>query len=167
MTIFHFVCKSYGCLLLYSLVTMQLADFRPTRYTVVQFLEYLVGGTIYFWSGYLVFALCYSILHWNWLYAKLVADAVGWTLNYLVQRYWAFNSPQLQKRDGVTAGKYAVITIANFGIDYLIIWGLNTVGISPYIGFFISSGFFTAWNYIWYRFWVFIGQPKHKSVERI
>lgn len=139
---------------------MKLTDFRPTRRTIIQFLEYMVGGTVYFWSGYLIFALCYSGLHWNWLWAKIAADIVGWTLNYLVQRYWAFNNKNLAKHEAATAGKYSLITIANLGLDYLIIWGLQQIGISPYIGFFISAGFFTVWNYLWYRFWVFYNKKQ-------
>jgi len=128
------------------------------RRHMVQFLEYMVGGASYFWSGYLVFAACYSGLHWNWLRAKLLADIVGWTLNYLIQRYWAFANPALRSKERSTVTKYSVLTVANLGIDYLIIWSLQLVGISPYVGFFISAGFFTVWNYLWYRFWVFYGK---------
>lgn len=137
-----------------------MSDFRPTRRNIVQFLEYFIGGGVYFWSGYLVFALCYSGFHWNWLWAKIAADVVGWTLNYLVQRFWAFNNKNLKKHEAATAGKYALISIFNLGLDYLIIWGLNAIGISPYLGFFISAGFFTVWNYLWYRFWVFYNKAK-------
>src|SRR4051812_47124689 len=57
---------------------------------VVRFGKYMAGGSLYFWSGYAIFAICYSLLHWSWLPAKVAADAVGWSLNYLVQRFWAF-----------------------------------------------------------------------------
>lgn len=134
---------------------MKVTDFRPTRRNLIQFLEYVIGGSVYFWSGYLVFAACYSGLHWDWLWAKIVADVIGLSLNYVVQRYWAFNSKKLKKREGVTAGKYSVISVVNIVLDYLIIWCLKELGFSPYIGFFISAGFFTVWNYLWYRFWVF------------
>lgn len=137
---------------------MNIAALRPTKRTVIQFLEYMVGGTVYFWSGYLVFALCYSGLHWNWLYAKLVADVVGWTLNYLVQRYWAFNNKSLRGHEGRTVSKYGLLSLCNLALDYGIIWGLQQIGISPYLGFFISAGFFTVWNYLWYRFWVFYNE---------
>ncbi|HSX34362.1 MAG TPA: GtrA family protein [Candidatus Saccharimonadales bacterium] len=125
---------------------------------IIQFAEYFVGGMAYFWSGYIVFAVCYSGLHWTWLPAKMLADVVGWTLNYFIQRYWAFNDPSLNRREGAIIGKYGIITVVNFGLDYAIIWALNNIGISPYIGFFISAGFFTVWNYMWYRFWVFYGK---------
>lgn len=125
------------------------------RQEILQFLKYLVGGTLYFWSGYIVFAFCYSGLHRSWLLAKMVADIVGWSLNYIVQRYWAFASRNLRRHEGRVLGRYGLLTVTNFVIDYSIIAGLRTIGISPYIGFFLSAGFFTIWNYIWYRFWVF------------
>jgi putative flippase GtrA len=134
---------------------MKLTDFRPTRRNFIQFAEYFIGGSVYFWSGYLIFAVGYSGLHWNWLWAKVAADVIGLSLNYLVQRYWAFNSKKLKKHERATAGKYSLISIVSIGLDYLIIWGLKEVGVSPYLGFFISAGFFTVWNYVWYRFWVF------------
>jgi putative flippase GtrA len=93
-----------------------------------------------------------------------MADVIGWTANYVVQRYWAFNSGALHHHDRATLGKYIVLTVFNFGLDYAIIASLKWVGVSPYIGFFVSSGFFTAWNYLWYRFWVFY-QKRTKHEE--
>jgi putative flippase GtrA len=142
---------------------MKLTDFRLTRRNIVQFAEYFVGGSVYFFSGYAVFALCYSGFHWDWLWAKVVADVVGLSLNYVVQRYWAFNNRRLKKHEGTTAGKYSLISAANIVLDYLIIWGLKEIGISPYAGFFISAGFFTIWNYLWYRFWVFYNKANAKG----
>jgi len=136
-----------------------------TRHDVIQFLRYMVGGTIYFWSGYGVFAFCYSGLHWDWLPAKIAADLIGWTLNYLVQRYWAFDNAKLQHHEERTLGRYGLLTLFNLALDYAIIASLKAIGISPYIGFFISAGFFTVWNYVWYRFWVFFGKQSKAQKE--
>jgi putative flippase GtrA len=125
------------------------------RKNISQFLKYLAGGSVYFWSGYAIFAICYSIFHWWWLWAKVAADSFGWTLNYIVQRYWAFasNHPRLREMQHVT--RYLVIESVGFVLDYLIIAGLKYIGITPYIGFFISAAFFTVWSYLWYKYWVF------------
>ena len=125
------------------------------RAKLVQFAKYMVGGSIYFWSGYAIFAICYSGLHYSWLPSKIAADVVGWTLNYLVQRYWAFVPKGKHLREIEHIGRYIFIETIGFVIDYAIIAGLNSIGISPYIGFFISSGFFTVWSYLWYKYWVF------------
>ena len=125
-----------------------------------QFAAYFVAGSSYFWSGYATFALCYGWLHWRWWPAKMLADAIGWTLNYVLQRYWAFSNKQLAQHEVRTAGKYALLTAVNFCIDYAIVGGLKALGVTPYLGLFISAGFFTVWNYVWYRFWVFLGETK-------
>jgi putative flippase GtrA len=119
-----------------------------------RFAKYISGGAVYFWVGYAVFAICYSILKWDWLLAKIAADAIGWTLNYLVQRLWAF-SDRIHLSEMQHAGRYVFIESVGFVLDYLIIWGLKSIGVTPYIGFFVSAGFFTIWSWLWYKHWVF------------
>lgn len=132
---------------------------------MTRFAKYWLGGTIYFWVAYGVFAICYSGFHWSWLPAKILADALGWTSNYVVQRFWAF-SDQVHLSEMQHAGRYVFIESIGFSLDYLLIWGLKAVGISPYLGFWISAAFFTVWSYLWYKYWVFpeTGGKKQKSV---
>lgn len=130
-------------------------SFSPWRAFGAQFAKYMAGGSVYFWTGYGIFALGYSVLHWYWLWAKVLADVVGWTLNYLVQRYWAFASDNPRLSEMQHVARYVTIESIGLGLDYAIIAGLRAVGITPYIGFFISAGFFTIWSYLWYKYWVF------------
>lgn len=129
------------------------------KYTITKadskrFFKYLVGGSLYFWVAYGVFALLYSGFHWGWFPAKVLSDAIGWTLNYLVQRLWAF-SDHVSLSEMQHAGRYIFIESIGFVLDYALIGGLVAVGISPYIGFFISGIFFTFWSFLWYKYWVF------------
>lgn len=117
--------------------------------------EYMVSGGLYFWSGYLVFFICDSLLGWSLWWAKLSANVVGWVVNFMLQRFWVFNDPKLNKQKTDVTARYAVITLVNFMLDYLIVAGLKSIGITPYIGQFISAAFFTVWNYLWYKRWVF------------
>lgn len=123
--------------------------------TIIQFLQYWIGGNVFFFSGYASFALLYSVFHWRWWQAKLVADAIGWTLNYLVQRYWAFDKNDLKKNESRNRTRYIILSVVDTILDYAIVGGLVALGITPYIGMFVAAGFFTVWNYLWYRFWVF------------
>jgi putative flippase GtrA len=127
---------------------------KPSKHETLRFGKYLVGGSAYFWIGYGVFAVCYTGLGWAWLPAKIAADIIGWTSNYLVQRFWAF-SDRIHFSEMKHAGRYVFIESIGFVLDYAIIWGLNAIGITPYIGFFLSAGFFTIWSYLWYKYWVF------------
>ncbi|HYH36241.1 MAG TPA: GtrA family protein [Candidatus Saccharimonadales bacterium] len=120
-----------------------------------QFLKFWVGGGLYFWSGYAVFALCYSVLDLWWLWAKILADIVGWSLNYFVQRYWAFASDHMKLSEMQHVGRYLFIETVGFTLDYAIIAGLTALGVTPYVGFFAAAAFFTVWNFLWYKYWVF------------
>lgn len=124
-----------------------------------RFAKYMSGGVVYFCVGYGVFAFCYSVLKWDWFPAKIAADAIGWTLNYLIQRFWAF-SDRVHLSEMQHAGRYIFIESIGFVLDYLIIWGLKSMGITPYIGFFISAGFFSIWSWLWYKYWVFPDKKK-------
>lgn len=117
-------------------------------------MRYIGGGWIYFWSGYAIFAICYSGFHWDWLWAKMLADVVGWSLNYFAQRFWAF-ADHISFSEMKHAGRYIGVETMCLVMDYGIIGGLKWIGITPYIGFFISSGFFTFYRYMWYKFYVF------------
>jgi putative flippase GtrA len=132
------------------------------RNRLIQFGEYMAGGGLYFLSGYLIFFVCFTGLHWKWWQAKIFADIIGWTLNYLVQRYWAFESRGLTRHEGRNKLRYLSFTVINIGLDYFIIGGLNRIGISPYVGMFIAAAFFTGWNYIGYRFFVFPEEYNNK-----
>ena len=125
-----------------------------------QIIEYLISGGVYFWSGYALFAVLWSELHWSLWWAKLAANVFGWSVNFILQRYWVFRHPSLKGKQTQVTARYIVITLVDFLLDYLIVAGLRTFGVSPYIGQFASAGFFTIWNYFWYRFWVF---PPRKS----
>ena len=117
--------------------------------------EYMISGGAFFWSGYLVFFVIDKGLHWSLWWATTISYLVGWTINFLLQRYWVFNNPKLAKHQTEVTGRYLVISLINLLINYWILKGLKTIGVSPYIGQFVSSGFFTIWNYIWYKYWVF------------
>jgi putative flippase GtrA len=134
---------------------------KKTKKWSEQFIKYMAGGSLYFWVGYGVFALCYSVFHFYWLWSKMAADAIGWSLNYFVQRYWAFNSDHMKFSEMKHVRRYVFIESIGFVLDYAIIAGLRAVGITPYIGFFVSAGFFTVWSYFWYKYWVF---PEVKKV---
>ncbi len=119
-----------------------------------RFLKYLVGGSIYFWVGYGLFAVGYSLFHWGWFLSKIFGDVIGWSTNYVIQRLWAF-SDQIHLSEMRHAGRYVFIESIGFILDYLMIYGLKEIGISPYIGLFISGIFFTFWSWLWYKYWVF------------
>lgn len=117
--------------------------------------EYMISGGAYFWSGYATFFLIDKVFGKGFFLAKSISTLVGWLVNYGLQRYWVFRNPSLKKHQAEVTNRYIVITLVNFVLDYFIVYGLKVAGLTPYLGQFVSSGFFTVWNYLWYKYWVF------------
>ncbi len=139
---------------------------QNNRKELIRVVEYMISGGAYFWTGYGVFFVADKVFHLNLWWAKLAANVIGWIINYLLQRYWVFQSSKLNDQKTKVTTRYAIITLADFVIDYLIVWGLKQMGITPYIGQFASSAFFTIWNYVWYKYWVFPENIEPKSIKR-
>lgn len=140
-----------------------MAKKLKNRKTLIQFVEYMISGGAYFWVGYGLFAYLWSGLHWSLWWATITSNVAGWSVNYAMQRYWVFNNKKLKGHQTQVTGRYIFITLVDFVLNYFILYGLRKIGISPYIGQFISSGFFTVWNFAWYKLWVFPDNFKRKK----
>lgn len=131
------------------------------RTLTTQVVQYLVAGGAWFWSGYIIIVILDDLIPLFW--ANLIGNAVGITINFLLQRFWVFSASRKTKIS-TTTWRYVVYTGLNsFVLNYLILAGLRSVGIEPEIGQFIAAGFFTVWNYFWYKAWVFKGAEKPKK----
>jgi putative flippase GtrA len=137
-----------------------MAKKKPTKKKnkseLTRVVEYFVSGGVWFWSGYILIVLLDN--HIGLFLANFVGNAVGITLNFLLERYWVFKSNRPAKL-AIAAKRYVVYTALNaFLLNYLILLGLRDgLNIQPEIGQFIASAFFTFWNYVWYKLYVFKG----------
>lgn len=112
-------------------------------------LGYIAGGGAYFWSAWLIITFTTGIIGLFW--ANLIGNIVGITLNYLAQRFWAFPGKNIFN----SGWKFLLLTVVNLLISYLILRFLTSIGIPLWLAQFFSAGFFTVWNYAWYKLWVF------------
>jgi putative flippase GtrA len=129
---------------------------------LIQFTEYMVAGGAYFWSGYFIIVFLTPVIGLWW--ANLLGNGVGVTINFILERNWVFEGSKKRTLTQVS-GRYVIFTACNFLINYFILRGLENVGIPVAIGQFIAAGFFTVWNYLWYRFWVFKGKPAMRGIH--
>lgn len=129
---------------------------REQRKELIRFSEYMVGGGAQFWSGYAAFALFDAVLSVSFWPAKSLAYFLGVTVNYVLQRFWVFGQKRITKKQiETTAGRFYALMLVNFALDLAIVGGLRELGLTPYIGQFVSAGFFTVWNYLLFKLWVF------------
>lgn len=139
---------------------------KKQKREVKRITEYLISGGAFFWSGYGAFFLFDKVLDFSLWWATALSYVIGWTVNYLLQRYWVFNNPKLARHQTEVTSRYIIISLANLVLNYVILKGLKQLGITPYIGQFISSAVFTVWNYLWYRYWVFPDKyPRRKRQQ--
>lgn len=125
------------------------------RKELIRIAEYFVSGGVWFWSGY--FLIITLDNHIGLFAANFVGNTVGFTLNFLLERYWVFKTNKPSKL-AVASARYIVYTALNaYLLNYLILAVLDQNGIKPEIGQFIAAAFFTVWNYMWYKAWVFKG----------
>lgn len=128
---------------------------RKTRAAWLQFIYYNFGGAAFFVVSYLVFSLLYGLLHLDWVVAKVVSDGLGWLSNYGVQRYVAFRKSVRRQSHFSLMRRLIPLSLFNIPLDYAIVGGLKWLGVTPFIGLIVSSGFFTIWKWVWYKYWVF------------
>lgn len=126
---------------------------RPSLALAKRFAWFNFGGLVFFVVGYAVFAVLYGWLHWHWLLAKGLADITGWSLNYLIQHYLAFDGRAHGHRKVLR--KHVPFSLLNVLIDYAIVGGLKWLGVTPFLGLWISSLFFTIWKWLGYKHFVF------------
>jgi putative flippase GtrA len=128
---------------------------KPSKKQLIQFGWFNLGGASFFIIGYAIFALLYGLLGVHWLPAKIIGDTVGWSTNFAIQYFIAFKEEsRAQSKKSVTT-KFTIFSLLNLAIDYGIVASLNSVGVSPFIGLFVASGFFTIWKWLWYKHWIF------------
>jgi putative flippase GtrA len=141
---------------------MKLKLTKKLKKELWRIFEYGVSGGAFFWSGYLAFFVFDHLLGASLWWSTSVSYLIGWTVNYLLQRYWVFSDAKLAGQQLEVTGRYIIISLVNLLINYVIIKSLKQSGITPYIGQFVSAGFFTVWNYLWYKFWVFTKAHKQR-----
>lgn len=135
---------------------------KSQRKELIRIAEYLVSGGAYFWSAYVLIVFLEPVIGLWW--ANLIGNGVGVTLNFILERYWVFTSSKQRQLTEVTI-KYVIYTGCNFLLSYAILRSLQEIGIPVAIGQFISAGFFTVWNYFWYKHWVFKGKERRPRVR--
>lgn len=128
---------------------------KPSKPTLIQFFYFNVGGVVFFVVGYSLFILLYGVFGWNWIISKAISDLVGWICNYVIQYYLAFGESTKQEGHIEALSKHTAFSMINIVIDYAIVGGLKLLGVSPFIGLWVSALFFTVWKWVWYRRWVF------------
>lgn len=135
---------------------------KTTKKLIIQFAEYAVAGGAWFWSAYFITLVLDPIIGLGW--ANIIGNLVGVTINYFLSAFWVFKTKN-NKHAMSASWKYILYTGLNFILSAFMLKALRAVGIEPYLSQFISAGFFTVWNFVWYKLWVFKGTPHSRRIR--
>src|SRR4051794_18870549 len=100
---------------------------KNQRKVIIQFVEYMVSGGVYFWVGYGLLLYLYHGLHWSLWWSTILSNIVGWTTNFVLQRFWVFSNKGLDKHKTQVTGRYIFITLVDFVLNYFILKALISV----------------------------------------
>ena len=142
---------------------------------VIHLAEYMLAGGAQFWTGYFWLLVADGSLHWSLWWAKLSANLVGLSISFVLQRNLTFSHTKQDSKLSQVSIRYFVVMGIDFVIDYFIVQYF--VGLSALfslsrptalsIGQLVSAGFFTIWNYFWFKLWVFATpKPAAKTTSK-
>ncbi len=123
---------------------------------VIEFLKLQLTGNILFWGTYGGYFALHELMGIGETPALATASIFAHVLFFVVNKEWVFDDKTGKRKTSQEVTRFVMFMGLNYFINLGIITGLSHYfGISPYIGQFIAGLFFTAWNYIGLRFWVF------------
>ncbi len=123
---------------------------------VVEFVKLQLTGNILFWGTYGGYFALHELMEVGEVAALATASIFAHVLFFVVNKEWVFDDKTGKRKTSQEVTRFVMFMGLNYFINLGIITGLSHYfGISPYIGQFIAGFFFTAWNFIGLRFWVF------------
>jgi len=123
-----------------------------------QFLRYLIIGFSSFFLEYLLFYIMFKVLDINELISNTIAIAIVFWFNFLMNRFWSFESNEKFAKQLML---YGMLFAFNLGVSNLFIYFMtNYLMVSPLISKVLIMGLIVIWNFIIYKTIIY------KSVEK-
>lgn len=123
---------------------------------LIEFIKLQLTGNVLFWGTYIGYFLLHELAHWPDLPSLAFASLFAHGLFFLVNKQWVFDDKTGKRKTSQEIIRFILFMGLNYFINIGIITGLqHYFGVTPYIGQFVAGFFFTAWNFIGLRFWVF------------
>lgn len=130
---------------------------------LIEFVKYNIAGTVFFWSTYLLFFVFETFLKWPPVQALAVASIIGHIFYFILDKEWVFSSDGSTKKSIGEFIRFAIFMTFNYLLNLFLVWALLTyAGLSPYLGQFVTAGFFVFWSYLGLKYWVFPAQVSNK-----
>ena len=128
---------------------------KTTRRSVFEFIRYAVAGNVFFWVTYIGYLVLRHLFDWPEAASLATASIIAHIIYFALDKEWVFSKDKKRRKTGVEFTRFGAFMAFNYFLNLGIVLGLSQNGIIPEIGQFISAWFFTLWNWIGFKYWVF------------
>lgn len=134
---------------------------------ITEFAKLQLAGNIPFWGTYLGFMFFDKVMHLEELTGLAIATVASNIVFFIVDDKWVFTSKrgsQSQRKGRSEILKFVIFMSFNALLSLVLTHSWSEfLGITPYIGQFITGGVLTLWIFAGLRFWVF-SPPHHHGL---
>lgn len=131
-----------------------------------EFIKLQLAGNIPFWGTYSINFILDKGLKVDTFQSLLVATVLSYAAFFFVSDRWVFNHSRSNRHTATNAWRFVIFMSITALITFNITWYLHQLlGISIYIGQFISAALSITWTFVGMKFWVF-APIKKKTTHR-
>lgn len=145
---------------------------------LIEFIKLQLSANILFWGTIGGLFVLYDVFEWPQLMALATASIAAHVVFFIVNKEWVFTDESGKRKTSREVVRFVLFMglnyFINLGIVTAVSYYLSNVEAvtsafpgfdpTPYIGQVVAALFFTVWNYVGLKFWVF-QDVKHHSLR--
>lgn len=131
-----------------------------------EFLKLQLAGNIPFWGTLWISLFLDKYVGLPKFESLLIGTVLSYTAFFFISDRWVFNLSRSKRRAITNAWRFVVFMSATAVLTFFITWTLyDKLGISIYIGQFISAAISITWTFAGMKFWVFAPTRKRAAKQ--
>jgi len=134
-----------------------------------EFVKLQLSGNILFWGGMGGTALFREVFNFSDLWSLAIGNVLAYVAFFLVDKHWVFSDKTGQRKTTSEILRFVIFMSASYFINLVLVDSASRMSaiatVSQLMGgvvdklywaqFFVSTFFFTFWNWLGLRYWVF------------
>lgn len=132
---------------------------------LVEFIKLQLSANVLFWGTLAGLFVLHELIGWPQTIALATASIAAHVLFFIVNKEWVFNGDNGTRKTSREIVRFVLFMGLNYFINLAIVTGLSHYfDLSPYLGQVVAALFFTIWNFIGLKYWVF-QDVKHQGLR--
>lgn len=117
--------------------------------------RFILSGVAAFTLEYAAFFGLFYLAGLPLLVAHSLSFCCGLITSFALNRQWAFKQPQFRRGKTSQFTLYLMLALLNLAATSLILKGLHTIGVEPYLAKVLVIALAATWNFLIYRAIIF------------